>query len=93
MSITREGDALRLEGAVTMATVPALLAQAREAGAAEVRALDFSGATEVDSAAVAFALELRRLTLAHGGTLDLRNLPDGLQKLIALYGVEELLGV
>ncbi len=93
MSLTREGDALRLEGAVTMATVPALLTQAREACSADVRALDFSGATEVDSAAVAFALELRRLTSVNGCTLDLRNLPDGLRKLITLYGVEELLGV
>ncbi|HMV71875.1 MAG TPA: STAS domain-containing protein [Pseudomonadales bacterium] len=93
MSITHEGDALRLEGAVTMATVPALLVQAREACDAGVCALDFSGTTEVDSAAVAFALELRRLTSTNGSTLRLRNLPDGLQKLIALYGVEELLGV
>ncbi len=92
MSITREGDTLHLGGAVTMGTVTALLAGAREVCDANVRILDFSGTTEVDSAAVAFAIELRRMSSTNGSALEFRNLPDGMRKLIDLYGVGHLLG-
>lgn len=76
-----------------METVPALLAGLRSLCDANVRAMDFAGATEVDSAAVALALEVRRLMSSVGCRLDFRNLPDALRKLIALYGVEEHLDV
>ncbi len=92
MSVTRTNDVVLLEGAVTMETVPALLAELRSLCDANVRTLDFAGATEVDSAAVALALEVRRMRAADSGSLAFRNLPDALRKLIALYGVEEHLG-
>ena len=60
--IRREGDSLILEGAVTLDTVPGLIGAAaehlRQGGA---RVVDFRNVTEVDSAAVALAIEwLRR---------------------------------
>lgn len=93
MSITRDGDTLRLEGALTMGTVSALLAQARQVCDTGVRALDFGAATEVDSAALALALELRRMASTDAGQLQLLNVPEGMRKLIGLYGVEQILGV
>ena len=89
--ITQEGDRLLVQGPVTIATVSALLAQARALLAPGVAVLDFKGATEVDSAAVALALEClreaRRLELA----LSLANLPEAMQHLAELYAVSELL--
>jgi len=88
--IRREGELLRVEGPVTLQTVPSLLAEA--AGhIASVRRVDFSAATEVDSSAVALALEWQRQALAAGGGLTLENLPQAMQNLASLYGVSELL--
>jgi phospholipid transport system transporter-binding protein len=89
--ITREGDRLLLQGPVTIGTASALLEQARaqlEQGAA---VLDFAGVTEVDSAAVALALECLREARTRKLDLSLANLPEAMQHLAELYAVSELL--
>ncbi len=86
-----EGDVLRLEGPVTLHTVPDLLAEATGHLANGVRRVDFSAVTEVDSAAVALALELQRQVRTANGALALENLPQAMQNLAHLYGVSELL--
>jgi len=59
--IRREGDSLILEGPVTLDTVPGLIGAAEEHLGQGARVADFRNVTEVDSAAVALALEwLRR---------------------------------
>lgn len=87
----REGNRLFLEGAVTVATVPALL----EAGAAQLREgveiVDFAAVTEVDSAALALALAWLRAAHASGRTLRFASLPPAMQNLARLYAVDELL--
>ena len=89
--IRREGDSLILEGAVTLDTVPALIGAAQENLRQGVRVVDFRDVTEVDSAAVALALEwLRRAAEGKTG-LRLANLPAAMQNLAKLYGVSELL--
>ena len=89
--IRREGDLLILEGAVTLDTVPALIGAAQENLRQGVRVVDFRDVTEVDSAAVALALEwLRRAAEGKTG-LRLANLPPAMQNLAKLYGVSELL--
>ncbi|HKB64020.1 MAG TPA: STAS domain-containing protein [Burkholderiales bacterium] len=89
--IRREGDLLILEGAVTLDTVPALIGAAEENLRQGVRVVDFRDVTEVDSAAVALALEwLRRAAEGKTG-LRLANLPAAMQNLAKLYGVSELL--
>ena len=55
--ITQEGDRLLVQGPVTIGTVSALLAEARALLVQGVAVLDFEAVTEVDSAAVALALE------------------------------------
>jgi phospholipid transport system transporter-binding protein len=89
--IKRDGDVLRVEGPVTLDTVPALLEQAGEHIAGGVTRVDFGGATEVDSSAVALALEWERQARRVKGVLVVENLPDAMQNLAKLYGVLEFL--
>ena len=89
--IRRDGDSLILEGALTLDTVPGL-AEAVKAHLREgARVVDFRGVTEVDSSAVALALEWLRLAEESKTGLRLANLPAAMQNLAKLYGVSELL--
>jgi len=89
--IKQDGDRLLIEGPVTIGTVSALLAQSRALLAPGVAVLDFQGATEVDSAAVALALECMREARRRKLTLSLVNLPEAMQNLAQLYAVFDLL--
>jgi phospholipid transport system transporter-binding protein len=89
--ITREGDRLLFEGPVTIGTVSALLVQSRLLLAPGVAVLDFKGVTEVDSAAVALALECMREARRRKLALSLANLPEAMHHLAQLYAVSELL--
>jgi phospholipid transport system transporter-binding protein len=89
--ITREGHRLLLEGPVTIGTVSALLAQCRALLAPGVAVLDFHGVTEVDSAAVALALECMREAHRRKFALSFANLPKAMQHLAQLYAVSDLL--
>jgi phospholipid transport system transporter-binding protein len=89
--IRREADRLSVEGPVTLATLPTLLA----AGAREIqsgaRTVDLRGVTELDSAGVALLLEWRRAALATRADLTVEGLGPRLESLASLYGVEDLL--
>ena len=86
-----DGNPVQLEGPVTVDTVPRfvdLIRQQLQRGATEV---DFSRVTEIDSAAVALALEWHRQAAAKNVPLVLINLPEAMRNLANLYGVAELL--
>jgi phospholipid transport system transporter-binding protein len=87
----REGDALILEGAITLDTVPAFMGAVEEQLGQGARVVDFREVTEVDSAAVALALEWLRWSAGNNAGLRLANLPAAMQNLARLYGVSELL--
>jgi len=89
--ITQQGDRLLFDGAVTIATVSALLAQVRALLVPGVSVLDFKGVTEVDSAAVALALECMREARRRKLALSLANLPEAMRHLAELYAVSDLL--
>ena len=89
--VRREGETLMVEGAVTFDTVPGLVEAANEHLAQGVKAVDFSGVAEIDSAAVALALEWMRQARRVNVTLRFANLPDSMHNLAKLYGVSELL--
>ena len=89
--IRRDGDSLVLEGALTLATVPALADTVQEHLRQGARIVDLRGVTEVDSAAVALALEWLRLAAQSNREVRLVNLPLAMQNLAKLYGVSELL--
>ena len=89
--IRRDGDSLVLEGALTLATVSALTDAVQEHLRQGARIVDFRGVTEVDSAAVALALEWLRQAAQNNREVRLANLPVAMQNLAKLYGVSELL--
>ncbi|MCC6474625.1 MAG: STAS domain-containing protein [Burkholderiales bacterium] len=89
--IRREGERLLVEGPLTMHTVPDLVAGAGEHFSAGVSQADFGRVTDVDSSAVALALEWKRQAAGSGLNLRLENLPRAMQNLARLYGVSELL--
>lgn len=89
--IRRDGDSLILAGVVNLETVPGLFDEVGEQLRQGARVVDFRDVTEVDSSAVALALEwLRQAGEAKTG-LRLANLPAAMQNLATLYGVSELL--
>jgi phospholipid transport system transporter-binding protein len=89
--IRRDGDSLVLEGALTLHTVPGLAGAVGEHLRQGAREVDFRAVTDVDSAAVALALEWLRQAAENGTGLRLVNLPDAMKNLAKLYGVSELL--
>jgi phospholipid transport system transporter-binding protein len=91
--IRRDGDALFLEGALTLGTVSELAGAVEEQLRQGATMVDFGGVTEVDSSALALALEWLRQAAESESKTGLRyaNLPVAMQNLAKLYGVSELL--
>jgi len=89
--IRRDGDSLFVEGALTLGTVSEVAGAVREHLGQGVRVVDFGNVTEVDSAAVALALEWLRQAAEGKTGLRYANLPVPMQNLAKLYGVSELL--
>lgn len=90
------GAAARLPERLTLEQAVATLQQLQTAllqqpGASAV--LDASALRECDTSAVSVLLELSRALHRQGKTLQLRNSPQRLRDLVALYGVQELLPV
>jgi len=89
--IHRDGETLRVDGALTIDTVPGLVDAVSEHLAQGAIRIDFSGVTDVDSAAVALTIEWLRQAAAKNLPLELTNLPVVLRNLANLYGVSNLL--
>ncbi len=87
----REGNRLLLDGAVSAETVPSLLGEGAAQLANGVEIVDFAAVTQVDSAALALALEWLREARAAGRTIRFANLPRAMENLARLYAVDELL--
>ena len=73
-----------------MQTVPLLVDSVEDHFLAGASQIDFSDVTDVDSSAVALALEWQRLAAKHNMSVRLRNLPAAMLNLSKLYGVSEL---
>jgi phospholipid transport system transporter-binding protein len=89
--IRRDGDSLFLEGALNLGTVSSLAGAVQDHLRQGARVVDFRGVSEVDSSAVALALEWLRQAAETKTGLRLANLPAAMQNLAKLYGVSELL--
>ncbi|MBI2317913.1 MAG: STAS domain-containing protein [Betaproteobacteria bacterium] len=89
--LTRQGDALMLEGPVTFDSVPALVGAAEEHFRGGVSTIDFSRVTDIDSSAVALALEWLRQGARANLKVRFVNLPQSMHNLGKLYGVSEIL--
>jgi phospholipid transport system transporter-binding protein len=86
-----EGNRLRLAGAVTFATVPALLEEGNLHIRAGVSTIDFAATTEVDSAAVALAIAWLRTARTSKSKLEFINLPPAMVNLARLYAITDLI--
>ncbi len=75
-----------LAAAAVLALEAALAGEDGQQVVAEAAALQ-----EFDSSALAVLLACRRRVLAAGKAFSVRNLPDRLRQLAALYGVQDLL--
>lgn len=92
--MTRDGDRVLLSGPLNLLTVPAVLRFGLENFADGARVVDFAAVTDVDSSAVAMAIEWLRAVPAPAdakSALQYLNLPEGFVSLAHLYGVADLL--
>lgn len=92
--MSKKAEMLRLPVVLTHAHAAACLrdlghALATEPGAA---VLDATALSTFDSSALAVLLELQRLGVGLGKSLEVRGLPTRLLALATLYGVQTLLG-
>jgi phospholipid transport system transporter-binding protein len=89
--IERRADGFAVSGPVTLATLTAVLAEAREvwpgSGGGDL-VVDLGAAGPVDSAAVSLLLSWRRLAREQGFEVRFRDLPPNLRSLASLYGVD-----
>ena len=91
--IRREGRRITLSGPVTLANAAQLLEQGRQHFAEGARTVDLGEVTELDSALLALVLQWLREARAAERELALANLPQSLDTLARLYGVQDLLPV
>ncbi len=98
--MNRTGDSITLEGPLNLQTVPAVLQFGLENIAAGANTIDFAGVTEVDSSAVAMAIEWVRAVRVGvaagtpaGKALRFINMPQGMVSLTQLYGLAGMLPV
>ena len=90
--IRREAGRLLLSGPVTLGNVAELLEEGRRQLAADaVATVDLAEVTDLDSSALALLLAWLREAKAAGRALGFANLPESLQTIARLYGVEDLL--
>jgi phospholipid transport system transporter-binding protein len=89
--ISRDAGRMLLSGPVTLGNVAQLLAEGRQHLGDGVGTVDLAGVTELDSSALALLLAWLREAKAAGRALAFANLPESLQTIARLYGVEDLL--
>ncbi|HLU77669.1 MAG TPA: STAS domain-containing protein [Burkholderiales bacterium] len=90
MRAVLQDDRLILEGEINSTTVAGLLDGALAHVREGAETVDFSGVSDVDSAAVALALACIREAQARNHTLRFANLPPKFNDLARLYNVSEL---
>jgi phospholipid transport system transporter-binding protein len=91
--IRREGQRMKLSGAVTLANVARLLEEGRRHVEEGVKSVDLAEVNEMDSALLALLLAWLRDARARGASLEFENPPQALRTIARLYGVDELLPV
>jgi phospholipid transport system transporter-binding protein len=83
----------RVQGPVTMSTVPALLRETRNSFEGTEIRVDLAGVTEVDSAGVALLLAWTRAASQAAKRIRFEHVSENLKTLIQLYDVADLLPV
>ena len=91
--IRREGDRMLIAGPVTLKNVTGMLEEGLAQVRAGVRVVDLGEVTELDSSLLAATLAWLREAQGQNCSLELANVPPGMQTLADLYGVAQLLPV
>lgn len=88
--IERDGNQLRVSGALTIANAVVSCEEAKRHFSGDV-VVDLAAVTEVDSAALSVLFEWQRAAQRNNGRISFRNLPESLKSLASLYGVTDLI--
>lgn len=91
--IRKEGRRIVLSGPVTLSNVAQVLEECRQHLEGGARQVDLAEVTEMDSALLALLLAWLREAKAQRRELAFLNLPESLQTIARLYGVDGLLPV
>jgi phospholipid transport system transporter-binding protein len=89
--VERQGNICRLDGDVTLNSVPDLLEKIMPLVGAGVDTLDCTAVKSVDSSALGLILACKREAIAHQQELKLTGLPQSVLSLASLYGVADQL--
>ena len=89
--IRREDGRIVLSGPVTLANVAQVLEEGRRHLAEGAATVDLAEVSELDSSALALLLAWLREAKAAGRALAFTNLPESLQTIARLDGVQDLL--
>ena len=89
--IRREGERMVVSGALTLASVAAVLREGSAVIRQGVRTVDLGEVGELDSSALALMLAWMREAKQQNRDLQFANLPQGLTTIARLYGVADLL--
>ena len=89
--IRRDGTTLTLSGPVTLENVAQVLQEGLQQIREGARTVDLGGVTELDSSLLAMLLTWLREAKQRSSEIAFANLPQGLETIARLYGVEGLL--
>lgn len=89
--IRRDGTTLTLSGPVTLENVARVLQEGLQQIREGARTVDLGGVTELDSSLLAMLLAWLREAKLHNSEIAFANLPQGLETIARLYGVDGLL--
>lgn len=89
--ITQIDHSWEVTGDILMDNAGDLLAQSKKLVLNGNDIVDFKQVADLDTSALSLMLEWQRRAIAEGKQLTFVHLPDNLQSLIALYGVEDLI--
>jgi phospholipid transport system transporter-binding protein len=89
--IRRDGRRMIVGGPVTLANVAGVLEEGRRHLEEGVRAVDLSEVTDMDSSLLAVLIAWLRDARRRNHDLAFNNLPEALQTIARLYGVDSLL--
>jgi phospholipid transport system transporter-binding protein len=90
-AFSASGDRWRFEGALTLDNAAGVLQVSRALAWPAAGRIDMSGIARADSAALAVVIAIRRRAAAEGRLVAIEGLPQSLQSLAVVYGVESLL--
>lgn len=91
VQIEKDGNSLRVVGAMTMENIHGMLADSLPLLQGSELSLDLGATPEVDSAAISLVFEWLRQAQRRNIRLTFTNIPDPLRSLAALYGVSDLI--